>query len=42
MRTEGGLLVQPFSDRNSDGKRDGNEEVYIDNSEFLTVNNEVV
>jgi hypothetical protein len=42
LRTEGGLLVQPFYDRNSDGKRDSSEEVYTDSSEFFTVNNEVV
>ncbi|MTJ53535.1 carboxypeptidase regulatory-like domain-containing protein [Anabaena sp. UHCC 0253] len=42
FRTEGGLLVIPFLDRNSNGKRDNNEEIYNDNSEFLIVNNEVV
>jgi hypothetical protein len=42
LRTEGGLLVQPFYDRNSDGKRDSSEELYTDSSEFLTVNNEGV
>ncbi|MCA1995019.1 MAG: carboxypeptidase-like regulatory domain-containing protein [Coleofasciculus sp. S288] len=42
LRTQGGLLVQPFFDLNSNGKRDSNEEVYTDNSEFLIVNNELV
>lgn len=42
LRTEGGLLVQPFFDLNSNGKRDANEEVYTDNSEFLIVNNELI
>jgi hypothetical protein len=42
LRTEGGLLVRPFYDRNSNGKRDRNEEIYTDNSEFLIVNNEGV
>ncbi|MEH2379691.1 MAG: carboxypeptidase-like regulatory domain-containing protein [Nostoc sp.] len=42
LRTEGGLLVQAFFDRNSNGKRDNHEEMYNDNSEFLILNNEVV
>lgn len=42
LRTEGGLLVRPFYDRNSNGKQDRNEEIYTDSSEFLIVNNEVV
>ncbi|MGL5193512.1 MAG: carboxypeptidase-like regulatory domain-containing protein [Chroococcales cyanobacterium] len=42
LRTEGGLLVQPFYDLNSNGKRDPNEEFYTDTSEFLIVNNELV
>jgi hypothetical protein len=42
FRTEGGLLIIPFLDRNINGKQDNNEEIYNDNSEFLIVNNEVV
>lgn len=42
LRTEGGLLVKPFYDLNSNGKRDAKEEIYTDSSEFLVVNNEVV
>ncbi len=42
LRTEGGLLVQPFYDVNSNGKRDANEEIYRDESEFMMLNNELV
>ncbi|MUG95077.1 carboxypeptidase regulatory-like domain-containing protein [Scytonema sp. UIC 10036] len=42
LHTEGGLLVRPFYDRNSNGKRDRNEEIYTDNPEFLIINNQVV
>lgn len=42
LRTQGGLLVLPFLDQNSNGKRDNNEEIYRDNSEFLIVNNEAI
>ena len=42
LRTEGGLLIKPFLDRNGNGKQDNNEEIYNDNSEFLIVNNEIV
>jgi hypothetical protein len=42
MRTQGGLLVQPFFDRNTNGKRDKNEEYYADSSDFLIINNELI
>lgn len=42
LRTAGGLSIQPFYDRNSNGKRDGNEEIYTDSSEFLILNNQLV
>lgn len=42
LRTEGGLLVKPFYDRNSNGKQDAKEEIYTDSSEFLIVNNQVI
>lgn len=42
LRTEGGLLIQPFFDRNTNGKLDRNEEIYTDSSDFLILNNEPV
>jgi hypothetical protein len=42
MRTQGGILVQPFYDRNSNGKRDANESIYAESSDFLILNNELV
>ncbi|BAY38331.1 hypothetical protein NIES2111_26780 [Nostoc sp. NIES-2111] len=40
FRTQGGLLVQLFFDRNNNGKRDSGEEVYTDNlGTMLLVNN---
>lgn len=42
LRTEGGLLIQPFYDLNNNGERDSGEEVYTDSSEFAIVNNELV
>jgi hypothetical protein len=42
LRTQGGLMVQPFYDRNGNGKRDGNEAIYSDSSDFLILNNELV
>jgi hypothetical protein len=42
FRTQGGLLIKPFLDRNSNGKRDHNQEIYHDNSDFLMINNEPV
>nr|WP_267871536.1 carboxypeptidase-like regulatory domain-containing protein [Nostoc sp. CHAB 5715] len=40
LRTQGGLLIKPFFDRNNNGKQDGGEEVYTDNADLLlTLNN---
>lgn len=43
FRTEGGLLIQPFFDRNNNGKQERGEEVYTENPELLlTLNNEPI
>ena len=42
MRTQGGILVQPFYDRNSNGKRDNGESIYTESSDFLILNNELL
>ena len=39
FRTGGGLMIQPFFDRNHNGKRDPGEEIYIDNADSLLVVN---
>ncbi|MBC1220013.1 carboxypeptidase regulatory-like domain-containing protein [Nostoc sp. UCD121] len=40
FRTQGGLSIKPFFDRNNNGKWDGGEEVYTDNADLLlTLNN---
>jgi hypothetical protein len=39
FRTQGGLLIQPFFDRNSNGKRDAGEDAYTENAESLLVIN---
>ncbi|WP_425525992.1 carboxypeptidase-like regulatory domain-containing protein [Halotia branconii] len=39
FRTQGGLLIQPFFDRNNNGKRDQGEEFYTKNPESLLVIN---
>ncbi len=40
FRTQGGLLIQPFFDRNNNGRRDFGEKFYTKNSELLlTINN---
>ncbi|RCJ28297.1 hypothetical protein A6S26_12255 [Nostoc sp. ATCC 43529] len=40
FRTQGGLSIKPFFDRNNNGKQDGGEEVYRDNVDLLlTLNN---
>ncbi len=39
LRTQGGLLIQPFFDRNSNGKRDAGEKIYTENVESLFVIN---
>ncbi len=42
MRTQGGILVQPFYDRNSNGKRDPGEGFYTESSDFMILNNELI
>ncbi len=43
LRTQGGLMVQPFFDKDNDGKRDANEEFYTENPDtLLLVNNQSV
>lgn len=39
LRTQGGLLIRPFFDRNNNGKRDSNEEYYIDKVELPIILN---
>jgi hypothetical protein len=39
FRTQGGLMIQPFLDRNNNGKRDSNEEIYTENSDLLLMVN---
>jgi hypothetical protein len=41
LRTQGGILVQPFLDRNHNGKRDAGEEAYTDPN-LVIVNNQTV
>ena len=41
LRTQGGILVQPFLDRNNNGKRDAGEEPYTDPN-LVMVNNQTV
>ncbi len=42
LRTEGGILVQPFYDFNGNGERDAGESLYQDSVDFLIVDHEVV
>jgi Carboxypeptidase regulatory-like domain len=42
LRSAGGILVQPFYDRNSNGQRDRGEEFYTESADFLILNNELV
>jgi len=43
FRTQGGLLIQPFFDRNHNGKRDAGEKVYTSNPELLiSINNKSI
>jgi hypothetical protein len=43
LRTQGGIMIQPFYDSNNNGKRDANEKFYTENSEtMLIVNNRPV
>ncbi|HLO87400.1 MAG TPA: carboxypeptidase-like regulatory domain-containing protein [Nostocaceae cyanobacterium] len=39
FRTQGGLLIQPFLDSNSNGKHDAGEEIYTTNPESLIIVN---
>jgi Carboxypeptidase regulatory-like domain len=39
LRTLGGLSIEPFFDRNNNGKRDLNEEAYTDSPELLIILN---
>lgn len=39
FRTQGGLLIQPFFDRNNNHKRDPSEEIYTENCDLLLVLN---
>ncbi len=35
FRSQGGLLIQPFLDRNGNGRLDNNEKIYIEDTELL-------
>ncbi|GAX34884.1 carboxypeptidase-like regulatory domain-containing protein [Nodularia sp. NIES-3585] len=39
FRTQGGLLIQPFFDKNNNGKRDAGEEFYTQDAETLVIVN---
>jgi Carboxypeptidase regulatory-like domain len=39
FRTQGGILIQPFFDRNNNGKRDAGETSYLDKPELLLILN---
>ncbi|WP_353932659.1 carboxypeptidase-like regulatory domain-containing protein [Okeanomitos corallinicola TIOX110] len=39
FRTQGGLLIQPFFDKNNNGKRDSNEEFYTQDAGLLVIIN---
>jgi hypothetical protein len=39
LRTQGGLLIQPFFDRNNNGKRDSSEEFYTETADLLFILN---
>jgi len=40
LRTQGGLLLQPFFDTNADGVRDSDEPLYLDSPELLVTLNQ--
>lgn len=43
LRSEGGMLIQPFFDLNGNGRRDRGEEVYTDDPELLLlINNKTI
>ncbi|NES24970.1 MAG: carboxypeptidase regulatory-like domain-containing protein [Symploca sp. SIO3E6] len=39
FRSRGGVLIQPFFDRNNNGKRDNGEDTYTENPELLLILN---
>jgi len=39
FRDRGGILIQPFFDRNNNGKRDSGEDIYTENPELLLILN---
>ncbi|MEH2062164.1 MAG: carboxypeptidase-like regulatory domain-containing protein [Nostoc sp.] len=41
LRTQGGIMVQPFFDRNNNGQRDAGEDFYTDPN-LVTINNQTV
>ena len=41
MRTQGGLLIQPFLDRNTNGLKDEGEPTYMETTEFLEINQNI-
>lgn len=41
MRTQGGLLIQPFFDKNNNGKPDAHEEFFTDRN-LLLINNKPI
>jgi Carboxypeptidase regulatory-like domain len=43
FRTQGGLLIQSFFDKNNNGKKDSGEEIYIEHADtLLTINNRLI
>jgi hypothetical protein len=40
MRSQGGLMVQAFMDKNANGKRDQGEELYSESTDYLKVNHD--
>ena len=43
LRSEGGMLIQPYFDRNNNGKKDGGEDIYTNEPELLIlINNETI
>ena len=39
LRTQGGLFVRPFKDKNNNGQLDKGEEIYSDDLELLVIIN---
>ena len=40
MRSQGGVLIQSFIDRNNNGQRDAGEPLYTESNEFMKINHE--